>query len=62
MNWIDVYLGKYKWYRMLTKTTWYEHQNTYQLPGLIFSSFWAKYGELNRFTKVIKIEKYATKN
>lgn len=58
MNWIDVYLGKYKWYRKLAKTIWYKHRNTYQLSGLIFSSFWAKYGEINRFTKVIKIENY----
>ena len=51
-------LSNYKWYRKLTKGTWYRHQNTYQLPCIVFEYFWARYGELNRFTKVIKTEKW----
>ena len=57
-TWIDVYLGGYKWYRKLTKVIWYKHKNTYQLPGLIFDYFWARYGEINRYTKVIATENY----
>jgi hypothetical protein len=51
-------LNNFKWYRKLKNGTWYKHQNTYQLSGLIFNYFWARYGEINRYTKVIKIEKY----
>jgi len=42
------YLRKLKLYRKLKGGVWYKHKNT-----------WARYGELNRFTKVIKIENYA---
>lgn len=57
-TWTDVYLGNYKWYRRLIKGNWYKHRNTYQLQGLIFDYFWARYGEINRFTKVTEIEKW----
>jgi hypothetical protein len=57
-TWIDVYFCNYKCYRKLTKGTWYKHQNTYQLPCLIFDYYWARYGELNRFTKIVEIEKW----
>lgn len=57
-TWTDVYLGNYKWHRKLTKGTWYKHQNTYQLPCIIFNYFWARYGKLNRFTKIVETEKY----
>lgn len=51
-------LNNFKWYRKLKGGYWYKHQNTYQLPGLIFDYFWAQYGEINRFTTMTKTEFY----
>lgn len=51
-------LSDFKWYRKFRGGVWYKHQNTFQLRGLIFDYFWARYGELNRYTKVSKIENY----
>lgn len=51
-------LTAFKWYRKWKGGTWYKHENTYQLQGLIFDFFWARYGELNRFTKVTETESY----
>ena len=61
-TWADVYLNGFKQYRKWRKGNWYKHQNTYQLSGLIFNYFWARYGELNRYTKVIKTEEYGNTN
>lgn len=49
---------KYKWYRKWKRGTWYKHENTYQLPGLAFSYYWARYVEVSRYTRVIKTEHY----
>lgn len=52
-------LTRLKWFRKYLGGTWYKHKNTYQLRGLIFDYFWTnKYGEINRFTKVVEVEKY----
>jgi hypothetical protein len=51
-------LNNSKWYRKLKGGDWYKHKNTYQLPCLIFDYFWARYGELNRFTTVVETEKW----
>lgn len=51
-------LSRYKWYRKLKGGIWYKHENTFQLPGLIFDYFWTRYGEINRFSKVTEIENY----
>lgn len=49
---------RFKWYRKLIGGIWYKHENTFQLPGLLFDYFWAKYDELNRYTKVTDIEEW----
>lgn len=60
-NWLDVYLGKYKWYRKLTKGTWYKHQFTKDAEELTFSSgdtWWATYGKINRYSDVILVKTF----
>jgi len=51
-------MSRFKWYRKWRGGRWYKHENTYQLPGLLFTSFWARYGEINRYTKVVDIEDF----
>ena len=61
-TWIDVYLGKYKWYRRLRKGCWYKHQFTKYAQELTFlpgRTWWARYGEINRYSIVIAIENYS---
>jgi hypothetical protein len=60
-RWIDTYLGKYKWYRKLVGGVWYKHQFTrdaLQLSVTFSGSWWARYGELNRYSKVVELETY----
>lgn len=61
MNWLDVYLGKFKCYRKHTKKKWYKHSFTVdalQLSPNLSGYFWATYGEINRYSVVDKIENY----
>lgn len=61
MKWIDVYLGRFKWYRKYTKLNWYQHEFTpdaLELSLNFVGTFWALYGEINRYSKVIEIEIY----
>lgn len=61
MNWIDVLCGKYKWYRKLRGGKWYQHEFTADAEELTFSkgvTWWARYNELNRYSKVVKTEIY----
>jgi hypothetical protein len=61
-TWIDVYLGKYKWYRRLRKGCWYKHQFTKDAQELSFlpgKTWWARYREINRYSIVIAIETYS---
>ena len=51
-------LNNFKWYRKYKGGDWFKHLNTFQLPCLYFISFWARYGEINRFTKVTEVEKW----
>jgi hypothetical protein len=54
-------LSKYKWYRKLSKGTWYKHQFTSDAGELTFpqgSTFWARYGNINRYSVVIDTEHY----
>lgn len=51
-------MSRFKWYRKLRGGNWYKHYNTFQLHGLYFTYFWARYGELNRFTEVKEIEEW----
>jgi len=58
-TWIDTYLGKYKWYRKLRKGIWYKHRFTqfgHQLRFKDYSDWWARYGEVNTFSRVIEQE------
>lgn len=59
--WLDVYLGKYKWYRKKRGGYWHKHQFTKDARELTFDegvTFWAKYGEINRYSIVIEQEIY----
>lgn len=61
MTWIDVYLGRFKFYRKRKGGTWFLHEFTKHSEQLTFPKgglFWATYGEINRYSRVIKIEKY----
>jgi|GEM_PF-5783904 len=52
---------KFKWYRKYKGGTWYKHEFTRDALDLSVSftgTFWARYGDINRYSKVIKIEKY----
>jgi len=51
-------LSNFKWYRKWKKGLWYKHKNNYNLPGLIFEFMWLRYGKINRYTDVVKIEHY----
>jgi hypothetical protein len=58
-TWVDTYLGRYKWYRKLRKGYWYQHKFTIDAEQLTFqqdNTFWARYGEINRYSIVIKQE------
>ncbi len=60
-TWLDVYLGKYKWYRKIRGGYWYKHQFTKDAIELTFDeggTWWARYGELNRYSIVIEQEIY----
>lgn len=60
-NWLDVYLGKYKWYRKMRGGYWHKHQFTKDARELTFDegvTFWAKHGEINRYSIVIEQEIY----
>ena len=61
VNWTDVYLGKFKWYRKLIGGVWYKHTYTddaYNLRLNSYKEFWAKYGEFSQYTKVVEKEQY----
>jgi hypothetical protein len=60
-NWIDNYLGIFSWYRKLRKGYWYKHQFTKDAQELTFpqgKTWWARYGEINRYSIVIEQEIY----
>lgn len=61
VTWMDVYLGKFKWYRKLRGGVWYKHAFTndaYALRLTSYKNFWARYGEVNRFSRVVGKEIY----
>jgi hypothetical protein len=60
-TWIDTYLGRFFWYRKLRKGYWYKHQFTKDAQELTFpqgKTWWARYGEINRYSIVIEQEIY----
>lgn len=58
---LDVYLSRFKTYRKLTKGIWYKHRFTMdalELSTTFVGMFWARYGNINRYSKVVEIEDY----
>ena len=57
----DIYLGRFEWYRRKRKGGWYKHEFTKDAMQLRFiqgRTWWARYGEINRYSKVVKMEYY----
>jgi len=57
--WTDYYLNKYKWYRKRRKCTWYKHEFTkdaLELSITFVGTWWALYGNINRYSKVVDKE------
>ena len=55
--WSDYYLNRFKWYRKRRNCTWYKHEFTndaLELSYTFVGTFWALYGEINRYSRVIK--------
>ena len=60
-RWVDVYLGKYKWHRKLVGGVWYKHKFTRDAQEIcvtFIGTWWARYAELNRYSKVVEVETY----
>jgi len=60
-TWLDVYLAKYKWYRKMKKGNWFKHQFTkdaLELSLTFQGTWWARYGEINRYSIVIEQEQW----
>lgn len=56
---LDYYLSSIKLYRKLRKCTWYKHRFTadaLELSVTFTGTFWALYEDINRYSKVEKIE------
>lgn len=54
-------LSSFKWYRKWRKCTWYKHQFTrdaLQLSVTFQGTFWALYGNINRYSIVIETEEW----
>ena len=54
-------MKRYRWYRKWKGGTWYKQQFTKDAEELTFpqgKTFWATYGNLNRYSKVIETEVY----
>ncbi|MGU3377639.1 hypothetical protein [Chryseobacterium sp. M5A1_1a] len=61
MSWIDMYLGRFQIYRFFRRGTWYKHQFTNDATQITLpegKTFWARYSEINRYSKVILIEEW----
>jgi hypothetical protein len=51
-------MKNFKWCRKWLGGNWYKHENTFQLQCLYFDYFWVRYGEINRYTKVVEVERW----
>lgn len=52
-TWLDVYLGKYRWYRKLRGGEWWYHVYTddaAQIGLPVGKTFWARYDTINRYS------------
>lgn len=57
----DYYFQNYKLYRKWRKGTWHKHQFTndaLELSITFQGTFWALYGNINRYSRVIETETY----
>lgn len=57
----DIYLGRFEWYRRKRRGGWYKHVFTIDAAQLRFIpgvTWWARYGKINRYSKVVKMEYY----
>ena len=58
---LDYYLSNFKWYRKYRKCTWYKHeftQDALELSVTFTGTFWALYGDINRYSKVVYVERW----
>ena len=63
-KWLDYRLSNFRWYRKYRGGTWYRHAFTKDASELTFSEgneFWARYPDINRYSKVLYFEVYQTK-
>lgn len=54
--------SNFRFYRKLKGGVWYRHiftNDALEISIIPSGNFWAQYGKLNRYTKVVKIEEYA---
>ena len=55
----------FKWWRKWQGGVWYKHEFTHDAMQISLppcSSFWARYGKINRYTDVIETEDYTITN
>lgn len=60
-TWLDTFFGNFVWYRSYRKGVWYQHEFTYHAAELTFQPgkrWWARYGHLNRYSRVVNTESY----
>ena len=54
-------MKEFKFWRKLMKGIWYKHKFTKNAEELTFpqgKTWWARYGNINRYSSVVKIETY----
>jgi len=59
--WTDYHLNGFKFYRKWRKTNWYKHQFTndaLQLSMTFTGTWWALYGNINRYSNVVETEEW----
>lgn len=53
------FLNNFKWYRKWRGGRWFLHRTSTHLPGE-HTEFWSRKRQVNRYTKIQKIEYYRT--
>jgi hypothetical protein len=54
-------MKRFKWYRKLLGGIWYKHELTIDSAQIFLTpgeKFWARYDEINRYSKIIETENY----
>ena len=61
-KYFDYWLKGFKWYRKWSGGVWYKHRFTEDASAIcstwVGKTFWARYYEINRYSKVTEIETY----